>query len=157
VYLVRWVSQLKISLSCTTFLFLLSLWRWRQHCPPKRCYPTTTLNGITTQKSRLESSPLWKPQISKRKIRGCIQKFPDWLDNEIKKTIIINTRWEATQRVMAAKLTRLTHKIAIQLHLMAESCTICSFRSRRPVRKLLHTPSYRRKAPKPHLQGFESP
>jgi hypothetical protein len=42
---------------------------------------------------------------------------------------------------MAAKLTRLVHKIAIQLHLMAESCTICSSRSRRPVRKLLDTPS----------------
>jgi len=25
-----------------------------------------------------------------------------------------------------AKLTRLTHKIAIKLHLMAESCTVCS-------------------------------
>jgi hypothetical protein len=46
--------------------------------------------------------------------------------------------WEATQRDMAAKLTELTHKIAIQLHLVAERCTIC--RSRRPVRKLLHTP-----------------
>jgi hypothetical protein len=43
---------------------------------------------------------------------------------------------------MAAKLTRLTHKIAIQLHLVAESFTICSSRSRRPVRKLLDTPSY---------------
>jgi hypothetical protein len=43
---------------------------------------------------------------------------------------------------MAAKLTRLTHKIAIQLHLVAESSTICSSRSRRPVRKLLCTPSY---------------
>jgi hypothetical protein len=40
---------------------------------------------------------------------------------------------------MAANLTRLTHKIAIQLHLVAESCTICSSRSRRPVRKLLDT------------------
>jgi hypothetical protein len=47
-----------------------------------------------------------------------------------------------TQRFMAAKLTRLTHKIAIQLHLVAESCTICSSCSRRPVRKLLDTPSY---------------
>jgi hypothetical protein len=28
------------------------------------------------------------------------------------------TRWETTQRAMAAKLTRLTHKIAIQLHLV---------------------------------------
>jgi hypothetical protein len=43
---------------------------------------------------------------------------------------------------MAAKLTRLTHKIAIQLHLVAESCTICSSRPRRPVRKHLDTPSY---------------
>jgi len=40
---------------------------------------------------------------------------------------------------MTAKLTRLTHKIATQLHLMAEGCTICSSRSRRPVRKLLDT------------------
>jgi hypothetical protein len=48
----------------------------------------------------------------------------------------INTCWEATERVMAAKLTRLTHKMAMQLHLVAESCTVCSSRSRRPVRKL---------------------
>jgi hypothetical protein len=43
---------------------------------------------------------------------------------------------------MATKLTRLTNKIEIQLYLVAESCTICSSRSRRPVRKLLDTPSY---------------
>jgi len=43
---------------------------------------------------------------------------------------------------MAAKLTRLTHKIAIQLHLVAESCTICGSRVRRPLRKLLDTHSY---------------
>jgi hypothetical protein len=52
------------------------------------------------------------------------------------------TRWEATRRVMAANLTRLTHEIAIQLHLVAGSCTMCGSRSRRPVRKLLDTPSY---------------
>jgi hypothetical protein len=57
----------------------------------------------------------------------------------------INTRREATQMVMAPKLTRLTYKIAIQLHqlhLVAESCTIYSSRSRWPVRKLLNTPSH---------------
>jgi hypothetical protein len=43
---------------------------------------------------------------------------------------------------MAAKLIKLTHKIAIQLHLVAESYTICSSRCRRPVRKLLDTLSY---------------
>jgi hypothetical protein len=53
-----------------------------------------------------------------------------------------NTRWEATQRVMAAKLTTLTHKIVIQLYLVAESCTICSSHSRWPVRKLLDSPLY---------------
>jgi hypothetical protein len=52
------------------------------------------------------------------------------------------TRWEATQRVMAAKLSRLTHKIAVQLHLVAKSCTICSSRTRRPVWKLLDMPTY---------------
>jgi hypothetical protein len=60
-----------------------------------------------------------------------------------KQTITMNTRWEATQRVMVAKLTRLTHKIAaIQLQLVAESCAICSSRTKRPIRKLLDTPSY---------------
>jgi hypothetical protein len=43
---------------------------------------------------------------------------------------------------MVEKLTRLTHKIAMQLHLVAEICTICSSSSRRPVRKLSDTPSY---------------
>jgi hypothetical protein len=43
---------------------------------------------------------------------------------------------------MVAKLSRLTHKITVQLHLVADSCTIRSSRSRRPVRKLLDTPSY---------------
>jgi hypothetical protein len=46
----------------------------------------------------------------------------------------INTRSEATQMIMAANLTRMTHKIVIQLRLAADSCTICSSRSRRPVR-----------------------
>jgi hypothetical protein len=53
-----------------------------------------------------------------------------------------NTRWEGTQKVVAVKFIRLTHKITIQLHLVAESYTICGSRSRRPVRKLLDTLSY---------------
>jgi len=43
---------------------------------------------------------------------------------------------------MEAKVTRLTHKIVIQVHLMAESYTICSSHSRQPVWKLLDAPSY---------------
>jgi len=52
------------------------------------------------------------------------------------------TRWETTKIFMPAKPTRLTHKTAIYLRLMAESCTICSSRSKRPVRNLLDTTSY---------------
>jgi hypothetical protein len=52
----------------------------------------------------------------------------------------MNTRREAAQSVTAAKLNRLTHRIAIQLHLVAEICTICSSHSRWPVRKLSDTP-----------------
>jgi len=37
----------------------------------------------------------------------------------------------------------MTHKIAIKLHPVAESCTICSSLFRQPVRKLLDTPSYK--------------
>jgi len=45
---------------------------------------------------------------------------------------------------MTAKFTRLNHNITIQPHTVAESCSICSSRSRRAVRKLLDTPSYTR-------------
>jgi hypothetical protein len=54
----------------------------------------------------------------------------------------INTHQEATQRAMAEKLTRLTHKIVIQLHLVPKSSTICSSHSMWPVWKLLVTPLY---------------
>jgi hypothetical protein len=74
-------------------------------------------------------------------IRGSIQIFRTEPITKYTLTTI-NTRLEAKQMDTAAKRTRLTHKIAIQLHLVAESCTICSSRSRRPVRKLLDTPSY---------------
>jgi hypothetical protein len=70
---------------------------------------------------------------------GCIQKFPDWV---ITKETTINTHWEVTQGIMEAKLTRLTHEVPIQLHLLAESYTIYSSRSRRLIRKLLVTPPY---------------
>jgi hypothetical protein len=44
---------------------------------------------------------------------------------------------------MEVKLTRLTHKIVIQLRLVAESCIIYSSRSRRPVQKLwIHLHSF---------------
>jgi len=43
---------------------------------------------------------------------------------------------------MTAKLTKLTDKIAIQLHVVAQSYTISGSRSKRPVRKLLDTSSY---------------
>jgi hypothetical protein len=65
-----------------------------------------------------------------------------WTESIIKYRITTINTWEATQRVMVAKLNRLTHKIAIQMHLVAERYTICSSGSSQPVWKLLDTPSY---------------
>jgi hypothetical protein len=117
------------------------------------CLRPTVYYRLIQTHVRVSSSPChWKPLWTRKRfqsftesehneVRGCIQKFSDWVIMKYKFTTI-NTRWEATQRVMAEKLTTLTHKIAMQLHLVAESCTICSSRSRWPVRKLVDTPSY---------------
>jgi len=75
-------------------------------------------------------------------IRGCIQKFPDWVDNEINNNNNNKHLLRATQMIMAAKVTRLTHKIAIQLHPVAENCTVSSSGSMRPIQKILDTCSY---------------
>jgi hypothetical protein len=53
----------------------------------------------------------------------------------------INNRWEPTERVVARKVTRLNLTLVIQLHLLTESYTIWSSRSRQPVWKRLDTPS----------------
>jgi hypothetical protein len=79
-------------------------------------------------------------------IRGCNQKFPDWVDNEIY-AYYNKHSLQSNITGMAAKLTRLTHKIAIQLHLVADSCAICSSLSRRSVRKLLDIPWYQQTLP----------
>jgi len=45
---------------------------------------------------------------------GCIQKFADSVDT----LTTINNRWEATQMVIAVKITILNHKVVIKLHLV---------------------------------------
>jgi hypothetical protein len=85
-----------------------------------------------------------KTEFHLKNYKGISRSF--WTESIMKSTTtttaIINTHWGAMQMVMAARFTRLTHKIAIQPHLVADSCTICSSHSRRPVQKLLVTPSY---------------
>jgi hypothetical protein len=105
--------------------------------------------------------------MRQRRYEGVSKSFRT--ESITKWTTTINTRWEATQRVMTAKLTRLIHKIAIQLHLVTETSTICSFRPRRSVRKLLDTSSYnsgftltllytRGRSPPPHwIRGWVGP
>jgi hypothetical protein len=94
----------------------------------KWCWNASAISTV-----RDESFPLPSYEVVSKSFRT---------ESITKQTTTINTRREATQMVMAAELTGLTHIIAIQLQLVAESCTICSSRSRRPVRKLLDTPSY---------------
>jgi hypothetical protein len=101
---------------CLRFVAMLSLSTW---CVKQNSVPTCS-----------KTEHLMNEGVSKSFRTESITKY---------KLTTINTRWEATQRVMTAKLTRLTHKIAIQLQLVAKSYTICSSHSRRPVRKLLDT------------------
>jgi hypothetical protein len=125
-----WVGGFQISdgLPATraNFFRILSRVKFRNSIPTAIGFQIIALNSWSSRIIRM------------RGIRGYIQKFPYWVDDEITTT---STCWEATQRVMATKLTRLTYKITIQLHLVAESCIICSSRSRGPVRKLLGSPS----------------
>jgi hypothetical protein len=106
-----------------------------------------------TLKNRIQNSPLqtkkmkksWDDHVDagKRPSDAYVGVSKSFRTESITKYTLIttHTRWEATQRAMYAKFTRVTHKTAIQLRLVAESCTIYSSRSRRPVRKLLDTPS----------------
>jgi len=45
-----WTSETLVSYN-TTLHHDPEDWRWRQHEPLKHWYPTTTLHGITTQKT----------------------------------------------------------------------------------------------------------
>jgi len=66
-----------------------------------------------------------------------------WTELITKYTLTAINTWEATQKVMVAILKRLTHKMVIQLHLVAEGCIICSSCSRQPVGELLDTTIWR--------------
>jgi hypothetical protein len=101
-------------------------------------YLNTTFKSRQQKRGAVDLKIIYKNKqnVLKSDIRGCIQTFPDWVDKEIyannKHSLRSNTKGYGDK----------THKIAIRLHLVAESCTICSFRSRRPVRQLLDTPPY---------------
>jgi hypothetical protein len=126
-----------------TFIYINSC--YRQRATKKRlrfCFPLYIQTDIHCDQDTLHRLHTHTHTvIGRMKIRGSIQTLPNWAITKYMLTTT-NTCWEAIQKVTAAKLTRLTHKIAIQLHLVAESCTICSSHSKRPVRKLLDTPSY---------------
>jgi hypothetical protein len=118
-------------ISCLQALPVMRLLYWELGSTHK-CHPHSiamTLMGV------MYLIHTWK------NLRSSIQKFPDWADNKI---YAYNNKHSVRSNIKGydGKPTILTHKIAKELHLVAESYDICSFRSRRPVRKLLDTPSY---------------
>jgi hypothetical protein len=129
-----YITQRFITVFTRTRHWFLSWAGWISFTPSHAIYLKSILHyhPIYAQVFRVVAFPKYEG-VSKRFRTESIMKYT---------LTTIDTRWEAIQRVMAAKVTRLTHKIAIQLHLVAQSCTICSSRSRRPVRKLLDTHSY---------------
>jgi hypothetical protein len=128
--------------------------RLRQRGSPKRRYSTTSLRGVTAQKtSTWIFITVRTSNLSSGLCAAIFYRLTESLPKNVmsksfrtkstrKYRLTINTRWEATKIIMAVKLTRLTHKMTIQLQLVAENCTICSSRARWPVRKLLDIPSY---------------
>jgi hypothetical protein len=115
-----------VAVKVRIFVFVTPLWKRNDH-------------SIRVHKYNFTCCSLWVWNLVSR-ITGTIYEgvSKSFRTESITKYTLttISSRWEATQRVMAAILVRLTHKMAMQLHLVAESCTICSSRSRRPVLKL---------------------
>jgi hypothetical protein len=71
-------------------------------------------------------------------LRGCIQKFSDWVDKEIKAYNYKHSLRRNTKGYDGKTHYTDSHNM-IKLHLVADNSTICSSRSRRLVRKLLDT------------------
>jgi hypothetical protein len=86
---------------------------WHGIPPPPVC---STVSHLILRFWGPTSATFWlREKLIHYKVTSVHPKFSGLSHNEInnnKKTT--NTHWEATQRVMAAKLTRLTHKIAVQ-------------------------------------------
>jgi len=95
---------------------LIELRRWAGHVA--RIGEKITAYDIVVEK------PEGEEKTRKTKASEGVSK--SFRSQPITKLTTTNTCWEATRRVMSSKLTRLTHKTVIQLHLVAESCTICS-------------------------------
>jgi hypothetical protein len=72
-------------------------------------------------------------------VQGCIQKFPEWLDNEIDNNN--NKHLSRSNTTGYGGRTDYTDSQNSDTTTPEESCTIYSSRSRWPVRKLLDTPS----------------
>jgi hypothetical protein len=118
--------------------------RWRHHKEPQDLrsrfeFGTSRIRSMSTNRWTTTSGVMMNTQLPKL---NAIGPRPDHNHLSYSSNIHLNrvvsksfrtesitkctltfciTRWEATRRVVAAKLTRLTHKIAIQLHLLAES------------------------------------
>jgi hypothetical protein len=104
----------------------------------KRRFPYPYVSAISSWRVKFSQCNILKY----RHVRGCNQKFPDWVDNEIHAYNNKHSLRSNAKVYGGKKLPKLTHKIAIQLRVVAESCTICNSRSKWRVRKLLDTPSY---------------
>jgi len=119
-----------------------SVYKWHMSFLASRSYDLhiTFLNVPWTPRAYLKTSRVFLSPLAMRHSWVLLTKMYEVISKSFRTesmtkytTTKINSRWEATQRVMGAKLATLTHKIAIQLHPVAESCNICSSHSGRPV------------------------
>jgi hypothetical protein len=103
-------------------IILLEFHNYRTECDIKQNY---FQNVAVIQRTSFKVN-LFEPTTSYECQFQCTRvypNFPDWVGNEIYVYLWYYSLVCPLQRVMAARLTTLTHRLAIQLHLVAESCT----------------------------------
>jgi len=88
-------------------------------------FVTSTVSAILITNPVLRQCVHWNskwisPVLGESIIRECIQKFPDWVENDVY-AYLLHFSFRCNTKGYGDKITRLTHKIAIELHLVAES------------------------------------
>jgi hypothetical protein len=100
------IRGLRFSPEGVTDSILTSPWRWRQHGPPKRWYPTATLHGVTTQKTLLILY-LLRPEDGSSMVRRNVAVLPQHLHG-------VTTQKTSTWIFVALRTSNLTSEASTQ-------------------------------------------
>jgi hypothetical protein len=90
----EYITQATSNQTVVSFLLLawltLQTWRWKLYIPPRRQWTFSNLHGVTSQRTVLSQSLLWKPPIQVRK-KTC--QMPSFSANHQTLTFGISQNW----------------------------------------------------------------